>query len=199
LKKPAQKNEKERIQMKKGFFSWAFSGGLYFGKIPGSTLGTIGVGLLFALSHIDKEKPNAAWLFPMCAILGCCLIAVGYSQYRVTDTVEGEKDQIPMPLHDANGASALMMASQKGDAEVVKLLLDAKADVNVKAKKNGITPLFIASVNGYTEIVKLLLAAKADVKAKATKAGKEYTPLSIAKEKGYTEIIKLLEKAGAKE
>ncbi len=35
------------------------------------------------------------------------------------------------------GATPLIMASQKGYAEVVKLLLDAKADVNVKIEAGG--------------------------------------------------------------
>ena len=54
------------------------------------------------------------------------------------------------------GLTALMMASANGHTEIVKLLLDKGADVNVK-NTYGITALFMASVHGHTEIVKLLL------------------------------------------
>ena len=48
---------------------------------------------------------------------------------------------------------------EKGDTQIVKLLLDAKADVN-KATKDGATPLYIAAQEGQLEVVKLLLDAK---------------------------------------
>ena len=54
------------------------------------------------------------------------------------------------------GLTALMMASANGRTEIVKLLLDKGAEVNVK-NNYGITALFIASAHGYTEIAKLLL------------------------------------------
>jgi ankyrin repeat protein len=48
------------------------------------------------------------------------------------------------------------MASANGHTEIVKLLLDKGADLNVK-NTYGITVLFMASVHGHTEIAKLLL------------------------------------------
>ena len=62
------------------------------------------------------------------------------------------------------GVTLLYMASQYGYTDIVKLLLAAKADVNVADKNYGATPLWKASWRGHTEIVKLLLAAKADVR-----------------------------------
>ena len=53
------------------------------------------------------------------------------------------------------GLTALMMASANGRKEVVKLLLDKGADVNVK-NIYGITALFMASAHGHTEVAKLL-------------------------------------------
>ena len=87
------------------------------------------------------------------------------------------------------GVTPLWIASQKGHTGIVKLLLEAKADVNAARKTNGVTPLFMASQNGHTEVVKLLLAAKADVNA-ADQGG--VTPLWIAVKKGRTEIVRLL-------
>jgi ankyrin repeat protein len=51
-----------------------------------------------------------------------------------------------------------------GHVETVKLLLEAKANVNA-ARPTGHTPLIMASVEGHTDIVKLLLKANADVNA----------------------------------
>lgn len=64
----------------------------------------------------------------------------------------------------------LMAASQNGHLEVVRPLLDAKADVNRKTD-NGFTALILASQNGHAEVVRALLAAKADVNAKLSNNG----------------------------
>ena len=55
-----------------------------------------------------------------------------------------------------DGDTPLIIASQKGKINVVKLLLAAGAGVN-QTKTNGMTPLWAASGNGCTEIVRLLL------------------------------------------
>ena len=71
----------------------------------------------------------------------------------------------------------MYVAAQNGHLENVRLLLEGKADVNMKCKTNGSTALWIAAHNGQFNIVKLLLENKADVNAKASKDGKNYTPL----------------------
>jgi serine/threonine-protein phosphatase 6 regulatory ankyrin repeat subunit B len=53
------------------------------------------------------------------------------------------------------------MASQNGHQEVVRALLDAKADVNAKAG-DGDTALMMASQNGHQEVVQLLKSVGAD-------------------------------------
>jgi len=91
------------------------------------------------------------------------------------------------------GNTALVVASKYGYTEIVKLLLEAGADVNVK-NKDGETALMKASYNGYTEIVKMLIDAGADVNIKDRYGT---TALMLASLYGYTEIVELLIKAGA--
>jgi ankyrin repeat protein len=54
------------------------------------------------------------------------------------------------------------MASWKGHAEVVRLLLENKADITV-VDNIGSTPVYMASLKGHVEVVKLLLENKADI------------------------------------
>src|SRR5665213_2123571 len=61
----------------------------------------------------------------------------------------------------SGGSSPLFGAIWWPDA--VKVLIDAKANVNFK-NKAGATPLISAALQGETESIKLLLAAGADVK-----------------------------------
>ncbi|XP_019859935.1 PREDICTED: ankyrin repeat domain-containing protein 50-like, partial [Amphimedon queenslandica] len=86
------------------------------------------------------------------------------------------------------------MACIQGYTEVVKLLLEYKADVNV-TDENELTPLCNASIPGHTEIVKLLLehgVANVDHTDKDND-----TPLGMACVKGSTQVVELLLKHGA--
>jgi hypothetical protein len=87
----------------------------------------------------------------------------------------------------------LYTASENGNVELVKKLLEQGDDVN-KVNNNGETPLYIASRNGHIEVVKILLAAGADIN-KANNNGA--TPLLIASQNGHIEVVKVLLKAGA--
>jgi len=59
------------------------------------------------------------------------------------------------------GYSGLMAAAQRGRADIVKLLLDHKADANAAGRDGG-TALMLAAENNQPEIVKLLLDRGAD-------------------------------------
>jgi len=76
-----------------------------------------------------------------------------------------------LPPEDVNkvnieGQTALIYASEYGYSEIVKLLVDVQADVNIQ-KNNGWTALILASTYSNTssniETVKLLIDAQADI------------------------------------
>ena len=90
-----------------------------------------------------------------------------------------------------------MVAAYEGKTKVVRILLDAGADVNVK-DGNYMTPLHFAIDGGYnTEIVRLLLDADTDVNARSAVIGG--TATTLARKKGYIDVVKLLKEAGGRE
>jgi len=122
------------------------------------------------------------------------------------------------------GLTPLMRASSQPD--IVRLLIDAKANLNVKDNTYGKTALMYAAGSVNTETLKLLLDAGADINATSNEgwtalcyavlarltdtikllidAGVDVnlgnkTPLSIATSNKNTEAIELLKQAGANE
>jgi ankyrin repeat protein len=115
-------------------------------------------------------------------------------------------------------ATALSYASDRGHLEVVKLLLERKAEVNVKDTFYSATPLIWAAQKGHTEIVRVLLEHGAQGKEDALMMGAGGGQLALVKvvldngelkaetlsnayaaaERGkHAEIIELLKAAGA--
>ena len=108
--------------------------------------------------------------------------------------------------------TALWFASLRGHAAVVKELIEAGADVNVRAsapiakrsasaKSNtsGVilsdsTPLFAAAHYGHTPVVIELIKAGADVNVPRSDG---FTPLHVAASKGHEACVVLLIQAGA--
>ena len=96
----------------------------------------------------------------------------------------------------------LLVACEAGHFDIVKELVNAKANVN-KSNSRKETPLMFASKSGNNEIVKLLIAAGAKVNAKSNSwssatGPRSYTPLYFACRLGYEEIVKTLLSAGAR-
>lgn len=89
---------KSRRTPKLGFLGWAFSGGLYFGKVPGSNLGGIGAafigaGALPAFRAINTY-PNAPMVLIASLALGGGLLAGGYGKYcSVRDSKTDQEDK----------------------------------------------------------------------------------------------------------
>nr|KAF6319334.1 cortactin binding protein 2 [Myotis myotis] len=91
-----------------------------------------------------------------------------------------------------DGHSALYSAAKNGHTDCVRLLLNAKAQVNA-ADRNGFTPLCTAAAQGHFKCVALLIAYDANINH-AADGGQ--TPLYLACKNGNKECIKLLLEAG---
>lgn len=79
-----------------------------------------------------------------------------------------------------NGLTALIAAAQWGYLDVVRLLIEAKANINLH--KNGYTALYASVSQKHPEVAKQLLLAKADPNIKMGSIGG--TPLMMAASKG---------------
>jgi len=94
------------------------------------------------------------------------------------------------------GATPLHLAAIDGRLEVMKMFVEAGANIMARAADGGgATPLHIASSHGQVEAVKLLVKAGADIKARTLREG--VTPLHIAASEGRVETVKTLVHLGA--
>ena len=88
----------------------------------------------------------------------------------------------------------LHLAAKAGHASVLRLLVNAKADVSALTT-TGAAPLHFAAASGSSEAVTILLDAGADVNVREPQWGQ--TPLMFAAASGRTEVVKALLARGA--
>ncbi len=91
--------------------------------------------------------------------------------------------------------SRLICAAYQGNVDLVKSLLAAGADVNIK-NQEGDTALILAAMKGHDEVVMVLIDAGADVNIKSNHG---LTALSVSEWYGHTEISRLLRDTGTVE
>jgi len=83
------------------------------------------------------------------------------------------------------GRTALIWASERGHAGIVKELLEHEADPNIQ-NKDGNTSLILASENDHTDIVKVLLQHGADPNTQACNGKKAF---DVAENFGIKKLI----------
>uniref|UniRef100_A0A7S0I6W8 Ankyrin repeat protein n=1 Tax=Micromonas pusilla TaxID=38833 RepID=A0A7S0I6W8_MICPS len=112
-------------------------------------------------------------------------------------------EPLPSWAPGCKGITALWYSCSRGHAAVVKELIEAGADVNVRATvKNrstgdilsDVTPLLTAAQEGHTPVVIELIKAGADVNIPRSDG---VTPLHMAARNGYEACVALLIQAGA--
>ena len=129
------------------------------------------------------------------ANLAKCVLAIGVSPNSFTmDDAD-----------DSEGYPVLCVAAKYGAVRVLKLLLEAGANVRLATRPSdggdgiedgvgGFTALHEASMHGRVECVRLLLKARAPTEARTVEG---ITPLLLSAEGGEIEVFSLLLRAGA--
>ncbi|MFL6248710.1 MAG: ankyrin repeat domain-containing protein [Thermoanaerobaculia bacterium] len=108
--------------------------------------------------------------------------------------VQPETDEAPAAAEIPETEEALRAAVDRGDADVVKHLLDRGVDKNSK-DSYGQSLVMTAASNHHIDVIALLIAAGADINAPNQY---KITPLAVAAEQGHLDIVNMLVAAGAK-
>ena len=95
---------------------------------------------------------------------------------------------------DEWGMTSLHRAAENGNLDIIRILIDRSASINVR-NKMGATPLFYAAGDGHNDVVVELLEAGAEVEAKQKN---NWTSLHHAVQGGHYETVVKLLQAGAK-
>ena len=101
---------------------------------------------------------------------------------------------INSPSRNGLKAAPIQSAAAAGHVKIVKMLLEHRADPNVR-EQGGYTPLHAAAQNGDEAMVRALLYGGADQDVKSND-GK--TPLNLAREAGHTKAAEILEEGTTK-
>jgi uncharacterized protein len=112
---------------------------------------------------------------------------------KIPDFLKNMASSIAKIAENSERKTALLYATEKGHAEIVKLLLDAGADVGITGKDDR-TALQIAIQEGYTEIIELLERGGARSPIEATQSSPE--ALLGAAKKGNLDVLRSALQAG---
>lgn len=96
--------------------------------------------------------------------------------HKVRAILDAARGAIDLNRAGMTGDWPLTVAASRGNPEIVRLLVERGAVVDIGKDRDKRTPLIEAASNGYAEIVQYLIAAGADVNA----VGRGLTPLMAA-------------------
>ena len=91
----------------------------------------------------------------------------------------------------------LIVAARDGHTEIVKILIEAGANVNAVEPTFGAVPLHKAAYNGHVDILRLLVA-RPEINLDPQGPSNGYTPLHDAVWLGYQDCAEVLVRAGAR-
>lgn len=104
-------------------------------------------------SEVDPPTSVTSLCHPLCICEKC--------KPDISDVFEDnlklDKDIVNINICNSDGFTPLHIASLHGHTDMVRVLLDAGAWINVVTRTRGLTPLHLACHNQFTEVVKLLL------------------------------------------
>lgn len=146
-------------------------------------------GLAFALACFAATGANAA--MPQLFGEGPLLDAI--KKDSVEDVKAALLDEAQPNQRTSDGTPTLVLAVSNHNLEIIALLIDAGARVDI-ASTDGTTPLTLAAANGDSKIVSFLLEKKADI----GKAGALRETAIIKAVRGrHEDVVKILLDAGA--
>jgi ankyrin repeat protein len=90
-------------------------------------------------------------------------------------------------------ASPLYLAAQENHFEIVRYLLEKKADLEFRVR-DRFTPLYVAAEKGNFHIVEFLLEMGANINSQCENGS---TPQYVAAQEGHAEVVRLLAQRGA--
>ncbi|HWZ14149.1 MAG TPA: ankyrin repeat domain-containing protein [Mucilaginibacter sp.] len=115
-------------------------------------------------------------------------LACYFGQYEVARYLVLKGADVNLPSDNGFGVYPIHSAAAGNYTQIVRMLIEANALVNVK-QQAGSTPLHAAAQNGNIDLLILLLEHGADVNVRM-EGGK--LPADLAREKGFVEIAEAL-------
>lgn len=146
-------------------------------------------------SHMNDERITVTFLLGIAGVLLCSCQPRGNDGSAFhTACANGDTAEMKSILEKGfeidqirEGQTGLMVASGRGNIEVVRLVIREGADVNRQGSQQQ-TALILASAFGHVEVARVLLQNGADFRSTDT----GLTPLMMASAEGHDELVKLL-------
>lgn len=155
-------------------------------------------------ADVNAKTENGVAALTIAAVAGDHLSVKALLDKGADPKAKTTKDFVSKGMPVFEGGDAMLAAGDGGNAECLRLLIEAGGDVN-SANTVGATPLMAAATKGHLEAVKFLVEHGADVNGKTTKKfmiGKNPVPkgssvLSGAVYKGHKAVVRYLVDHGA--